>query len=88
MNKYLLVIITCGIYDVMVVEAKTQDKAAIEFYKRNIRTHGFTNSTSKNWLTTVGSLTVEPHRIDVLKRYHQTPDNNAVYRSFLDIAEP
>ena len=34
MNKYLLVIITCGIYDVMVVEAKTQDKALVEFYKR------------------------------------------------------
>ena len=34
MNKYLLVIITCGIYDVMVLEAETQREAAIEFYKR------------------------------------------------------
>lgn len=34
MNKYLLVIITCGIYDVMVLEAETQREAAVEFYKK------------------------------------------------------
>ena len=34
MKKYLLVTITSGFYDVMVVEAKTQDTALVEFYKR------------------------------------------------------
>ena len=34
MNKYLLVTITSGFYDVMVLEAESQGEAAIEFYKR------------------------------------------------------
>ena len=34
MKKYLLVTITSGFYDVMVLEAESQGEAAIEFYKR------------------------------------------------------
>ena len=34
MNKYLLVTITSGTYDVMVLEAESQREASIEFYKR------------------------------------------------------